>query len=360
MAIAAGVIVGWPGTVATIPANWSRVAALDSKHVRGSANGVDPGGTGGSNTHNHTTQSHTHTETSAHTHTVNNSPAAATTVGTDANTQGAPNAHTHSSNAATGAPSGAISSATPSTSTDNNEPSYYEVIWIESNGSPTGLPANCVAYWNTSSAPSGWGFCDGTAGTVDTRSMYLKGTAVGVGGGGTGGATTHLHNIAAHNHGDWAHTHAASTSAAASGSGTGGTGSGAGRTPSGVSHTHALTHASATATIAVSTNSNSGTSANDPPYVNLAVIRNTSGADSIPARAICLWVGTLASIPSGWALCNGAGGTPDMRTLYAKCPSTIGGVGGSGGSLTSSHTSASHDHTVASHNHTISIYNPLI
>src|SRR3972149_4979194 len=144
MAIAAGVIVGWPGPVAALPANWSRVAALDSKHVRGSANGVDPGGTGGSNTHSHTTQSHTHTETSAHTHTVNNSPAAATTVGTDANTQGAPNAHTHSSNAATGAPSGAIRSPRPDHPTDNNVPSYPRGVRVWPNCSRPGLPANCV------------------------------------------------------------------------------------------------------------------------------------------------------------------------------------------------------------------------
>lgn len=34
---------------------------------------------------------------------------------------------------------------------------------------------------------------------------------------------------------------------------------------------------------------------------------------------ICLWYGNIASIPSGWALCNGSNGTPDLRNRFIVC-----------------------------------------
>lgn len=39
----------------------------------------------------------------------------------------------------------------------------------------------------------------------------------------------------------------------------------------------------------------------------------------IPKGAILLWYGTIATIPSGWALCNGANGTPDLRNKFTVC-----------------------------------------
>ena len=41
-----GLIVAWPGTVATIPAGWARVAALDSRYPRGVTVGGDTFSTG--------------------------------------------------------------------------------------------------------------------------------------------------------------------------------------------------------------------------------------------------------------------------------------------------------------------------
>lgn len=31
---------------------------------------------------------------------------------------------------------------------------------------------------------------------------------------------------------------------------------------------------------------------------------------------IVLWGGAIVDIPAGWALCNGAGGTPDLRDKF--------------------------------------------
>ena len=36
----------------------------------------------------------------------------------------------------------------------------------------------------------------------------------------------------------------------------------------------------------------------------------------IPAGLISLWSGTIATIPAGWVLCNGANGTPDLRNKF--------------------------------------------
>lgn len=35
-----------------------------------------------------------------------------------------------------------------------------------------------------------------------------------------------------------------------------------------------------------------------------------------PTGGIMLWSGTIASIPAGWALCNGANGTPDLTDKF--------------------------------------------
>lgn len=46
---------------------------------------------------------------------------------------------------------------------------------------------------------------------------------------------------------------------------------------------------------------------------------------------IIMWSGTLASVPGGWALCNGDNGTPDMHGRFVMCagathaPNTTGG-----------------------------------
>jgi hypothetical protein len=36
----------------------------------------------------------------------------------------------------------------------------------------------------------------------------------------------------------------------------------------------------------------------------------------VPSGGIIMWSGSVASIPSGWVLCNGANGTPDLRDRF--------------------------------------------
>lgn len=53
----------------------------------------------------------------------------------------------------------------------------------------------------------------------------------------------------------------------------------------------------------------------------------------IPTGIIVMWSGTLASIPSGWALCDGTGGTPDLRDKFIYGWTAATDPGGTGGTL---------------------------
>jgi hypothetical protein len=73
------------------------------------------------------------------------------------------------------------------------------------------------------------------------------------------------------------------------------------------------------------------------------------------AGMIMMWAGTIATIPTGWVLCNGSNGTPDLRDRFIIGASQdSGGVARTNvtGSLTQ--TGGSKDSIVVSHTHTAS------
>lgn len=77
-----------------------------------------------------------------------------------------------------------------------------------------------------------------------------------------------------------------------------------------------------------------------------------SGAGFVTGMII-MWSGTIATIPSGWALCNGSGGTPDLRDRFIiGARQDDAGVAKTNitGSLTQ--TGGSKDAIVVSHSHT--------
>lgn len=53
---------------------------------------------------------------------------------------------------------------------------------------------------------------------------------------------------------------------------------------------------------------------------------------SIPAGLISMWFGDASSVPSGWAVCDGNNGTPDLRDRFVLCAGTKYAVGATGGS----------------------------
>jgi len=76
----------------------------------------------------------------------------------------------------------------------------------------------------------------------------------------------------------------------------------------------------------------------------------------IPSGVITMWSGTIATIPSGWLLCNGSSGTPDLRNRFV-----IGAFSDDSGTAkttvtgTSTQTGGTKDAIVVSHTHTATV-----
>ena len=65
---------------------------------------------------------------------------------------------------------------------------------------------------------------------------------------------------------------------------------------------------------------------------------------AVPAGIIAMWSGAIVDIPSGWSLCDGAGGTPDLRAKfivgYKSADPDYGTIGNTGGESTHQLTGA--------------------
>jgi microcystin-dependent protein len=74
-----------------------------------------------------------------------------------------------------------------------------------------------------------------------------------------------------------------------------------------------------------------------------------TGISGIPSGVIVMWSGSIASIPSGWALCDGTNGTPDLRDRF---------IVGAGSSYNPGDTGGENVHTLTidempRHRHTV-------
>lgn len=90
----------------------------------------------------------------------------------------------------------------------------------------------------------------------------------------------------------------------------------------------------------------------------------------IPRGIISMWAGGVHDVPSGWHLCDGTNGTPDLRDRFIVGAGSSYGPGATGGSNSSSPTITVHGsgtgvqvgyHTLTvgempSHSHTLLIY----
>lgn len=89
------------------------------------------------------------------------------------------------------------------------------------------------------------------------------------------------------------------------------------------------------------------------------------GLNLVPPGSIVMWSGSLATIPSGWALCNGANGTPDLRDRFVLGTAAGENPGATGGANSKtltvnelpSHTHAFTTSTNGSHTHKVYIVN---
>jgi len=91
---------------------------------------------------------------------------------------------------------------------------------------------------------------------------------------------------------------------------------------------------------------------------NITVSNNVTalafvGNGTIPVGGIIMWSGSIVSIPTGWALCNGSNGTPNLRDKFIVGAGNGYAVAATGGSADA--VVVSHTHTIADpgHSHTV-------
>lgn len=340
MSVPSGVIVAWPSTVASIPANWTRKTAWDAKYIAGAAAGGDAGGTGGAATHTHTSPSHTPTQNS-HTHTFSAGASTGTVDGLPLGSD--PEAgvgHTHASatsNSATATNNGIAIAVNANSS---NDPPYFTVLWIESDGTPTGLPNGGYAFFDSDSLPTSWTRVQGNT--------YLKGADAGADGGSTGGSPTHIHTSPAHTHTQVFHSHAATTSAATTTTADLFDDTTDTNTASMEGHTHSVTLSNGTATnqsVTTTIDASNG----EPEFTKLNTILNGTGGQDLPVSVIALWGGTHAAIPSGWSRVTA------LDTRFIKGANADGEVLTIGGAQTHTHTASNCQPVQNTHNHSTAV-----
>ena len=80
----------------------------------------------------------------------------------------------------------------------------------------------------------------------------------------------------------------------------------------------------------------------------------TGGAgSSVPSGGIIMWSGSISNIPSGWELCNGQNGTPDLRNKFVVGAYSDGANGNTYPNLPPGNTGGSNVSSLVAHSHTI-------
>ena len=98
-------------------------------------------------------------------------------------------------------------------------------------------------------------------------------------------------------------------------------------------------------------------------YDNIYGILGTipTSSSTVPSGMILLWSGSIGSIPSGYYLCDGSNGTPDLRNRFvvgAGDSYAVNATGGSADAIVVSHThTATSTVTDPGHTHTVSVSN---
>jgi hypothetical protein len=81
--------------------------------------------------------------------------------------------------------------------------------------------------------------------------------------------------------------------------------------------------------------------------------------DIIPTGVIVMWSGSIATIPTGWLLCNGSSGTPDLRNKFIIAANADdAGVAKTSITGSATQTGGSKDATLVSHTHTATVTDP--
>jgi hypothetical protein len=119
----------------------------------------------------------------------------------------------------------------------------------------------------------------------------------------------------------------------------------------------AISGNAATSTTVTTTVASGATGTTQPVATNNTTLATTAFVRAIiPAGIILMWSGSIASIPSGWVLCDGGSGTPDLRDRFivgAGSAYAVGATGGSANAVVVSHSHSFAGNALGSHSHTL-------
>ena len=338
----------WFYTTASIPTGWSRDTDFDDRFMQGSnLAGVN----GGSATHTHTADAHNHIQNSHfHVLTITGSSVGTNNItGTKNNIALANVSHSHASASSVSA-TGTNQPTVVTISSDNTPPPYVTAIIIKPDDASQDLPNDVVVLSNIDAEPTGFHKPDGTVGTIDLFTKFIKGAAAGADGGLAVGVTVfHTHTSTAHTHIQDAHTHddsnfgAAATTYTVTNDGTNGV-------PA-VHHT--ATDIQNTTAVTINQTATADSVVRFPACHGLICLQNKSGVTKPVCTSMILpFTGTSAEIPAYWFFCDGTQGTPDLTAVQIYSSIALpGGFDGSG-SDTHTHLISAHTHSTSVHTHT--------
>lgn len=183
----------------TLPSGWTRVHG--NKYLKGAAASSDGGGTGGSNTHTHTSPAHTHTQNS-HTHGSFNSGAGDIAGDRKGSTSSVSNltSHVHTLSLLASTPTN--QSVTTTINSGSHEPPFKKLNHIQAGSAD--LPDQVICLWGGTAAsiPTNWSRFTGMDG------QWCKAAnADGESNSTTGGSAQHNHTASNCQPTQNAHTH---------------------------------------------------------------------------------------------------------------------------------------------------------
>ena len=89
----------------------------------------------------------------------------------------------------------------------------------------------------------------------------------------------------------------------------------------------------------------------------LAVSDGLIGNGTFPLGGIIMWSGAISAIPTGWSLCDGSNGTPDLRNRFVL-GATNDGSDSTYPGISVDETGGTADATLVSHTHTATVNDP--
>lgn len=352
------------------PSDYSHVTAYNAKYVKSVPACTNPGGTGGTATHQHTgTAVPAHgaacPATVPHSHPGGTSPTVSSPVTKGPNpcpgspgTVAACSPHSHANPIGAGtAPVSAVPAhcshqhAAACNNPANVTTSFIQKACIVSIRKRK-LTQKVKAVWACTLASIPCGYTKYTT----YLAAILKAVANAcTNPGTTGGSACHTHGSAgAHTHPMTIAVHAHPQSNADVGTGTVPIAFGGGAPGTSTPHGHPSTvnPASGSGTSVCAGAHSIAASCVQPAFYAVVPINPSSISmrkHGVPAKTILLWKCTIASIPTCYALANGASCTPNLLCKYLKTVATAcTNPGGTGGAATHGHTCpGTHSHTVA-------------